>query len=145
MDKNNIIKIYTDGACSGNPGPGGWGAIIISSNEEEEISGGEIETTNNRMELLAVINALESLKKPSKVVLTSDSSYVLNGITKWMNNWEKNNWKTSDKKAVKNMDLWKRLKECVRPHEVEWIWVRGHSGHSLNDRADEVARKAIPY
>ena len=145
MVKNDIIKIYTDGACSGNPGPGGWGAIIISSCEEKEISGGAIETTNNRMELLAVINAIESLIKPSKIILTTDSSYVLNGITKWIENWEQNNWRTSNKKAVKNVDLWKRLSECVKPHDIEWVWIKGHSGHTLNERADEVARRAIPY
>ncbi len=145
MNINNDIKIYTDGACSGNPGPGGWGAIILFENEKKEISGGESETTNNRMELLAVIHAVESIHNPSNITVTTDSSYVLNGITTWIHNWEKNNWKTSNKKSVKNVDLWKRLQSCIKLHNIKWHWIKGHSEHNLNERADEIARKAIPY
>jgi len=145
------IKIYTDGACVGNPGPGGWAAIILVENEKKELFGGEKLTTNNRMELTAAIKALEycveqEKKQPSlKLVrIFTDSTYVKEGITVWINSWEKNNWKTADKKNVKNIDLWKRLKELVKSNQVEWNWVEGHSEDPMNDLADKLAKKATP-
>jgi len=138
------IEIFTDGACSGNPGPGGWGAILRSGAHEKELSGGERLTTNNRMELMAAIKALEALKKPSAVTLYTDSRYVMDGLQQWLPRWKANGWKTADKKAVKNDDLWKALDEATRRHEVEWRWVRGHDGHVENERADALARAAIP-
>ena len=138
-----VIEIYTDGACKGNPGPGGWGALLRTDKHEKELYGGEAETTNNRMELMAAIMAMESLKRPSKVALTTDSQYVKNGINEWMVNWKKRGWKTADKKPVKNQDLWKRLDAALQGHEVEWHWVRGHTGHPENERADELANKGI--
>ena len=145
------IKIYTDGACLGNPGPGGWAAVILKENEKKEIFGGEKLTTNNRMELTAAIKALEYCnsekeKQPSlkNLIIFTDSIYVKEGITVWINNWEKNNWKTSDKKNVKNVDLWKRLKELTQSNQVEWLWVKGHSKDMMNDLADELAKKATP-
>jgi ribonuclease HI len=138
------IEIFTDGACSGNPGPGGWGAILRSGAHEKELFGGERLTTNNRMELMAAIKALEALKKPSAVTLYTDSRYVMDGLQQWLPRWKANGWKTADKKAVKNDDLWKALDEAARRHEVEWRWVRGHDGHVENERADALARAAIP-
>jgi ribonuclease HI len=137
------IDIFTDGACSGNPGPGGWGAILRSGKHEKEISGGETATTNNRMELMAVIRALKSLAKPSIVIVHTDSRYVMDGATQWMKRWKANGWKTSDKKPVKNNDLWLMLDEAAAPHQVTWRWVKGHSDHVENSRADELARAAI--
>lgn len=138
------IEIFTDGACSGNPGPGGWGAILCAGGHEKEISGGESATTNNRMEMMAAIRALESLKKPSAVVLHTDSRYVLDGITKWIKGWKAKGWKTADKKPVKNEDLWRALEEAASRHDVDWRWVRGHNDHVENERADALARGAIP-
>jgi ribonuclease HI len=137
-----IIHIWTDGACLGNPGPGGWGALMRWKGEERELSGGEPDTTNNRMELMAAIQALEALKRPSTVVLTTDSQYVRKGITEWMVNWKKNGWKTSAKKPVKNAELWRRLDKAVGEHQIQWDWVKGHSGHPENERADELASVA---
>ena len=137
------IVIYTDGACSGNPGPGGWGAILRSGEHEKELSGGEPETTNNRMELMAAIAALEELQQPSPVDLFTDSTYVRDGITSWIHNWKRNGWKTAAKKPVKNVDLWKRLEAAMERHEIDWHWVKGHAGHPDNERADELARNAI--
>jgi len=137
------IEIFTDGACSGNPGPGGWGAILRWRGHEKELSGGEAETTNNRMELMAAIAALEALKRPSQVALTSDSTYLRDGITKWIHGWRAKGWKTAAKKPVKNQDLWQRLDEAAKRHEVSWHWVRGHDGHAENERADQLAREAI--
>jgi ribonuclease HI len=137
------VKIFTDGACSGNPGPGGWGAILRSGEHEKELSGGEFDTTNNRMELMAAISALEELKASSQIDLHTDSTYVKDGITKWIHNWERNGWKTAAKKPVKNVDLWKRLKAALSRHDVSWHWVKGHAGHPDNERADELARMGI--
>ncbi len=138
------IDIFTDGACSGNPGPGGWGAILVSGRHEREMSGGEPATTNNRMELMAAIRALEALKKPSGVTLYTDSRYVMDGITRWMPRWKASGWRTSDKKPVKNDDLWRALDAAASRHDITWKWVAGHSGHTMNDRADALARGAIP-
>jgi ribonuclease HI len=139
-----VIDIFTDGACSGNPGPGGWGAILRSGAHEKEISGGEKQTTNNRMEMTAAIRALQSLKKPSAVTIHTDSRYLMDGATQWMRKWKANGWKTADKKPVKNEDLWRALEEAAGPHEVKWRWVKGHSDHVENARADALARGAIP-
>jgi ribonuclease HI len=133
------VEIFTDGACRGNPGPGGWGAIIRSGAHERELSGGEPLTTNNRMELMAAIRALEALKRPCRVALHTDSIYVRDGITKWIHGWQKNGWRTADRKPVKNAELWQALLEAARPHEIDWRWVKGHSGHPENDRADALA------
>jgi ribonuclease HI len=138
-----MVDAYTDGACSGNPGPGGWGALLRIGGRERELSGAEPATTNNRMELMAAISALEALKRPCKVRLYTDSTYVRDGVTKWIHGWKRNGWKTSDKKPVKNVDLWQRLDAARVPHQVEWIWVKGHSGHTENDRVDALARQAI--
>ena len=145
------IKIYTDGACVGNPGPGGWAAIILFENKKEQLFGGEKLTTNNRMELTAAIKALEYCdkqegKQPSlkQIKIYTDSTYVKKGITTWINNWEKNNWKTADKKNVKNIDLWKKLKELVKSNQIEWCWIKGHSDNSMNDLADKLAKEATP-
>ena len=137
------VVVHTDGACSGNPGPGGWGAILQWGDHQKEMKGGEPHTTNNRMELTAAIMALESLKRPCTVDLHTDSEYLRQGITGWINNWKRNGWKTSDRKPVKNVDLWQRLDAALARHKVNWHWVRGHSGHDLNERADELARAAI--
>jgi ribonuclease HI len=139
-----VIDVFTDGACSGNPGPGGWGAILRSGAHEKEISGGETLTTNNRMEMTAAIRALQSLKKPSKVTIHTDSRYLMDGATQWLKKWKSNGWKTSDKKPVKNDDLWRALEDASAPHEVSWRWVKGHSDHVENERADALARSAIP-
>lgn len=137
------IEAYTDGACSGNPGPGGWGAIIQYQGLEQDLSGAEPLTTNNRMEMSAAIGVLEALPHPSKVELFTDSQYLRDGITRWMANWKKNGWKTSDNKPVKNQDLWLRLDELTSTHQINWHWVKGHSGHPQNERADALARNAI--
>ncbi len=137
------IVIYTDGACSGNPGPGGWGAILMSGEHRKELKGGEAHTTNNRMELMAVISALEALKGPSTIELWTDSQYVKNGITAWIFGWKRNGWKTADKKPVKNAELWQQLDAARARHKVEWKWVKGHAGHPENERADELARAGI--
>ena len=133
------VEIFTDGACRGNPGPGGWAALIRSGSREKELSGGEPLTTNNRMELMAAIKALEALKKPCWVQLHTDSHYVRDGITRWIHGWLRNGWRTSDKKAVKNAELWQQLLDAVGPHRIEWHWVKGHSGHPENDRVDALA------
>ena len=137
------VVIYTDGACSGNPGPGGWGAVLISGDHTREICGGEPASTNNRMELMAAIQALEALKKPCKVELHTDSTYVMKGISEWIHAWKKRGWMTADKKPVKNDDLWKRLDAARLRHEVAWRWVKGHNGHVLNERADALARQGL--
>lgn len=138
------VEIFTDGACRGNPGPGGWGAILRYGAVEKELSGGEAETTNNRMELMAAISALEALKRPVTVDIHTDSTYVRDGITKWIHGWKKRDWRTADKKPVKNVDLWQRLEKAVARHQVDWHWVKGHAGHPENERADELARLAVP-
>ena len=137
------VLIYTDGACRGNPGPGGWGAILISNGREKELCGGEPATTNNRMELMAAIQALEALNKPCKVELHTDSTYVKNGVTQWIHGWKARGWKTADRSPVKNEDLWKRIDLARARHEVDWRWVKGHAGHELNERADVLANKGM--
>jgi ribonuclease HI len=139
-----FVEIFTDGACSGNPGPGGWGALLRYGTVEKELSGGEALTTNNRMEMMAAIAALEALKRPAIVKVHTDSQYLRNGITEWLPNWKRRGWKTADKKPVKNADLWQRLEAAEKPHRVEWLWVRGHDGHIENERVDLIARNAIP-
>ncbi len=139
-DPDDPIEIFTDGACLGNPGPGGWAALMRFRGKERELTGKEAATTNNRMELMAAIAALEALKRPSHVRLTTDSNYVKDGITKWIAGWKARGWKTADRKPVKNQDLWVRLDEAVRPHQVRWVWTRGHSGHEENERVDRLAR-----
>jgi ribonuclease HI len=137
------VVIYTDGACSGNPGPGGWGAILIFGDKEKEISGGELRTTNNRMEMMAAIRALEALTRPCKVELHTDSQYLRQGITQWLANWKARGWKTAAKEPVKNEDLWRELDQARLRHDVSWKWVKGHAGHPLNERADALARKGL--
>ncbi|WP_017668826.1 ribonuclease HI [Sandarakinorhabdus sp. AAP62] len=137
------VEIFTDGACKGNPGPGGWGAILRAGGKERELNGAEPHTTNNRMELQAAISALNALTRPCEVDLTTDSVYVRDGISKWVHGWQKNGWKTADKKPVKNDDLWQALLAAARPHVVRWHWVKGHAGHPENERADELANEAI--
>ena len=137
------VVIYTDGACSGNPGPGGWGVVMRWQGTEKEMYGAEPLTTNNRMELMAAIQALEALQRPSTVILHTDSKYLLDGITKWIQGWQRNGWKTAAKKPVKNDDLWRRLVEAMRPHDVSWVWVKGHAGDPGNERADALARRGI--
>ena len=143
MDKWAIVEIFTDGACSGNPGPGGWGAILRFKGAEKELSGGELDTTNNRMELRAAIEGLQALKRPMRVVVYTDSTYVKNGITKWIVNWKQNDWRTAAKRPVRNVDLWLALDDVLGSHEIEWRWVKGHSGHPENERADALARAAL--
>ncbi len=138
----NRVEIFTDGACSGNPGPGGWGALLRYGETEKELTGGERSTTNNRMEMMAAIVALESLKRPCRVALTTDSTYLRDGITKWIEGWKRKGWKTAAGKPVKNQDLWQRLEKALAPHQVDWHWVRGHAGHDENERVDELARLA---
>jgi ribonuclease HI len=140
---SDVIHIWTDGACSGNPGPGGWGVVMRWGGHEKELSGAEAATTNNRMEMMAAIKALEALKKPSKVKMHVDSKYVMDGVTKWIHGWKKNGWKTADKKPVKNDDLWRTLEAATERHQIEWTWVKGHSDDEMNNRADELARGAI--
>lgn len=137
------VNLFTDGACSGNPGPGGWGALLRYQGHEKELSGGEAATTNNRMELLAVIHGLEALKRPMRVRICTDSQYVMKGITEWLAAWKRRGWKTADRQPVKNVDLWQRLEAALAAHRVEWEWVRGHSGHPENERVDQLARAAI--
>ena len=144
MDKEKtFVEIYSDGACSGNPGVGGFGAILRASGKEKEISGCEDMTTNNRMELMGVIAALEALKKPCRVKITTDSNYVVKGMNEWIHGWIKNNWKNSQKKDVLNRDLWERLLKASKPHDIKWIWIKGHNGHIENERCDEIAREEI--
>lgn len=138
-----VVEIFTDGACRGNPGPGGWGVLLRYNREEKKLYGGEPNTTNNRMELLAAIKGLEALKRPCAVRLTTDSQYVKNGLTEWLPNWKQRGWKTAAKKPVKNADLWQRLEAAVDRHDVEWRWVRGHSGHAENEIADQLANQGI--
>jgi len=137
------VVIYTDGACSGNPGPGGWGAILMHGGKSKEIFGGEPATTNNRMELMAAIQALEALTRPCRAELHTDSQYVMKGISEWIHNWKRRGWRTADGKAVKNDDLWRRLDEARSRHDVQWRWVKGHAGHEHNERADELARLGL--
>lgn len=134
-----VIEIATDGACKGNPGPGGWGAVLRHGGHEKELSGGEAHTTNNRMELMAAIAGLEALKRASRVTLSTDSRYVMDGLTKWIHGWQRNGWKTADRKPVKNADLWQRLLAAAKPHQIKWVWVKGHNGHPDNERADRLA------
>jgi ribonuclease HI len=138
-----LVEIYTDGACRGNPGPGGWGVVLRYKGREKTLYGGEPHTTNNRMELMAAIAGLEALKRSSQVALTTDSQYVKRGITEWMADWKRRGWRTADRKPVKNVDLWQRLDEVVGKHQVSWHWVRGHTGHVENERADSLANQAI--
>lgn len=148
LEKKSIvnIQIYTDGACSGNPGPGGWGALLLWGEHEKELTGGEFDTTNNRMELTATIEALRALKRPCTVDLHTDSTYVRDGITKWIHGWKQKGWKTASKKPVKNVDLWKALDEALKPHDVNWHWVKGHAGDPGNERADALANQGMaPY
>lgn len=137
-----LVEIATDGACKGNPGRGGWGVLLRMGTTEKELSGGEPHTTNNRMELMAAIQGLNALKKPCRVKLSTDSRYVMDGLTKWIKGWQRNGWKTADKKPVKNADLWQQLLDAAKPHRIEWIWVKGHAGHPDNERADALASEA---
>jgi len=139
----DTVRAYTDGACRGNPGPGGWGVLLQFGEHEKRLYGGEKNSTNNRMELMAAIMALESLKRSTKIIITTDSKYVMNGITSWIKNWKKRNWKTASNKPVKNIDLWQRLETASNQHDVSWDWVKGHSGHTENDIADDLANKGI--
>ncbi|MET0361137.1 MAG: ribonuclease HI [Sphingobium sp.] len=139
---SDVVELFTDGACKGNPGPGGWGTLIRFGAHEKELSGGERLTTNNRMELMAAIEGLKALTRPCKVVLSTDSKYVMDGITKWVHGWQRKNWRTADNKPVKNVELWQALLEASAAHQVEWKWVKGHSGHAENDRADRLASDA---
>jgi ribonuclease HI len=136
------VEIATDGACKGNPGPGGWGVLLRAGAHEKELSGGEALTTNNRMELMAAIRGLEALRRPSRVTLSTDSRYVMDGLTKWIKGWQRNGWKTADRKPVKNADLWQELLAASAPHRIEWVWVKGHAGHPDNERADRLASDA---
>lgn len=140
----DCVLAFTDGACKGNPGPGGWGVLLRWGQTEKELSGGEAETTNNRMELMAVIVALESLKRPTCIEITTDSQYVKRGVTEWMSRWKRNGWLTAGRQPVKNRDLWERLDGALTPHQVRWHWVRGHTGHAENERADRLANQGIP-
>ncbi len=144
MTGEGVVEVYTDGACSGNPGPGGWGAVLGWQGATREISGGAAATTNNRMELMAAIAALESFTRPVTVHIHTDSTYVKDGITQWIHRWKRNGWKTANKKPVKNEDLWRRLDEALARHDVSWHWVKGHAGHPGNERADALARAAVP-
>ena len=143
MNAGELVTIHTDGACSGNPGPGGWGAILAFGDKEKELMGGEPHTTNNRMELMAAIAALEALKRPCAVDLYTDSEYLRGGITGWIKSWKNNGWRTADKKPVKNVDLWQRLEAALGKHRIQWHWVKGHAGHALNERADQLARDGL--
>ena len=142
MTELSHVEMATDGACKGNPGPGGWGVLIRMGNREKELSGGEALTTNNRMELKAAIEGLNALTRPCRVTLSTDSRYVMDGLTKWIHGWRKNGWRTSDKKPVKNAELWQALIDAAAPHRVEWVWVKGHAGHPDNERADRLASDA---
>ncbi len=141
--KKPLVEIFTDGACSGNPGPGGWGALLRMGEIERELWGGEAATTNNRMELMAAIRALEAMKRPVRAVITTDSQYLRQGITQWIHGWKRNGWRTADRKPVKNVDLWQRLDAALASHEIEWHWTRGHAGHAENERVDALARRGI--
>ena len=143
MNNNETVEIFTDGACRGNPGPGGWGVLLRYKDNEKQLKGAEAETTNNRMELMAAIVGLESLKRSSQVRLTTDSTYVKNGITQWLGGWLRNGWKTASKKPVKNADLWQRLNDATQRHNISWHWVKGNAGHPENERADELAREGM--
>jgi len=140
---SGVVEIFTDGGCRGNPGPGGWGAVLRWNGHEKDLAGSEAQTTNNRMELMAAIVALESLKRPSRVVLTTDSTYVKQGITDWLIRWKRNGWRTANRTPVKNEDLWRRLDAVAARHQVEWRWVKGHAGHPENERADALANQAM--
>jgi ribonuclease HI len=142
IDKK-VIEIYTDGACSGNPGPGGWGAVLLCDNHKKEISGSQAEATNNQMELMAIIKALEAIKKPSEIIIYTDSVYAKDGITKWIVNWKKNGWRTANKRPVKNMELWQELDSLVPNHQITWKWVKGHNGNKYNELADLLATSAV--
>jgi ribonuclease HI len=142
MTELTKVEIFTDGACKGNPGPGGWGAVIRAGKTERELSGGEKLTTNNRMEMTAAIEGLNALKRPCHVTLSTDSRYVMDGLTKWIKGWQRNGWRTADKKPVKNADLWQALLDAAKPHRIDWIWVKGHAGHPENERADRLASDA---
>ncbi len=142
-NSSDMIELFTDGACSGNPGPGGWGALLRYKNTEKELSGAEANTTNNRMELMAAIEGLKAIKRSCPVTLYTDSKYVLQGVTEWMDGWKLRGWKTADKKPVKNQDLWMALDDQVNRHTIKWVWVKGHAGHIENERVDELARQAI--
>ena len=142
-EPESIVTIYADGGCRGNPGPGGWGVLMQSGDRNRELWGGEPATTNNRMELTAVIRALEALRRPSSVEVHTDSQYVQKGISAWIHNWKRNGWRTSDKKPVKNADLWQQLDELARTHQIAWLWVKGHAGHPGNERADQLANRGI--
>ncbi len=144
MSPSDHVIIHTDGACKGNPGPGGWGAVLqAGGGHEKELWGGEPNTTNNRMELMAAIAALEALSRPSELTLVTDSNYLRDGVTKWIHGWRKNGWRTADRKPVKNEDLWRRLDAATEPHRISWEWVKGHAGHAENERADELARAGM--
>lgn len=143
MSGDAVVEIFTDGACRGNPGPGGWGALLRFGNKEKELWGGESESTNNRMELTAAIRGLEALSRPCRVILTTDSEYVRKGITEWIDNWKRRDWKTAAKKPVKNVDLWQQLDALASEHEIDWRWVKGHSGHVENERVDQLANRGI--
>jgi ribonuclease HI len=140
----NFVELFTDGACSGNPGPGGWGVLLRFKGTEKELCGGELDTTNNRMELMAAIQGLRALSRPCRVKIHTDSKYVLQGITEWLEGWKAKGWKTANRKPVKNQDLWQELDQEIARHDIEWIWVKGHAGHIENERADELARSGIP-
>jgi ribonuclease HI len=144
MERTSEVDIYTDGACSGNPGPGGWGSVLLYNGHRRELSGGDRATTNNRMELQAVIGAVEVLKRPCRVTIHTDSVYVMKGITEWLPQWKRRNWRTAGRQAVKNVELWQQLEQVLAAHQVKWRWVKGHSGVVENERADELARQAIP-
>lgn len=143
MKKRTLVEIFTDGACSGNPGPGGWGALLRWDGKEREIKGGDVETTNNRMELMAAIKALETLKRPVTADVYTDSTYVQKGITEWIHSWKKRGWRTASRSPVKNEDLWRRLDKALSQHDVKWHWIRGHAGHPGNERADQLARQGM--
>ena len=142
MSETSYVEIATDGACKGNPGPGGWGVLLRAGKTEKELSGGEPMTTNNRMELMAAIRGLEALKRPAHVKLSTDSRYVMDGLTKWIKGWQRNGWKTADRKPEKNADLWQQLLAASAPHRIDWVWVKGHAGHPDNERADGLASNA---
>lgn len=143
MNTDTTVYLYTDGACKGNPGPGGWGVLLRYGSHEKELCGGEADTTNNRMELTAVVQGLSALTRPCRIIICTDSQYVKNGMEKWIHGWKKNGWKTADKKPVKNADLWQALDRLAAQHTISWTWVRGHTGHAENERADELANQGV--